>query len=214
MRALLYFNFVLIINDSLFIVYASLAFNLERYPNLVCILALCGCLSALLVTNFTFSYFKLARIMYVKFNSDVQTRLKVSTLEAVIKTHRMEYVAIVFIYLLTFIETGFFLWGNFCFENHYLHKEEPSSADFYNCQKRILPAIVIDWIVRILLLVLQIYSFIKIFIVAKSNGQKIKQTLCKQFMFLFVFISLILLSILYTLSYENYLHDNDNSGYE
>ena len=71
MRALLYFSIVLIINNSLFIVYASLAYNLENYPNLNCILTLCGCLSELLVTSFTFSYFKLARIMYVRFNSDV-----------------------------------------------------------------------------------------------------------------------------------------------
>lgn len=77
-----YFNSLLLVYNALFIIYSSLALDQDK-DDLTFFLPALIIFQTFIMTNFTLRYFKLARVMYIFFNSDIMKTLKASTPQAI-----------------------------------------------------------------------------------------------------------------------------------
>ncbi len=114
---------------------------------------------------------------------------------------------------------GLRIYGDVCLVNNQKdlwHKEKfEKTTD--TCKSFILTGFIVESIIRIILAGAQYYSLALIFLVARQNEHKVRDTACKQISYLFVFITNSILIILqciegfkiYTNAFPNVYIAND-----
>ena len=111
-----YFNFLLLVYNALFIIYSSIALDQEN-DDLMFFLPALIMFQTLIMTNFTLRYFKLARVMYIFFNSDIMKTLKASTPQAIQRNKRIIWAIEGMIYIITISSTACAIYGDYCIKN-------------------------------------------------------------------------------------------------
>ena len=179
---------MLVLYNLLFFIYTVLGLVSTVFYQLICFMPVLQLINTMIITNFTYRYYRVARIMYVLYTQDPETRVRALT---PIDMQRQKYYirgvvfAILFAQMLGSLLT---IWGNIDSDVH---------TDWdWDTKKIYISAIVFRQVSEVLSFTLQIYSLYLIFKVAKANERKFKETACTQMAYLFIFSTQLIISVI------------------